>query len=233
MVNPPVLGIVHTSFALVDLLNGLAKTQLPGIRVVNIVDDTLLSYAREHGVDDVLRRRMKNYFLSATDAGATVILNACSSVGETVDAARPIVPVPILKIDEAMASQAVRAGRRIAVLATVSSTLGPTGRLLRAQAQALGREIEIHEALCDGAFDLLLAGKTDEHDRRVTEAVKTAALKHDVLVFAQASMSRLVPVLAGQIQVPLFASPELAMARLREMFQENDAARTQSALASG
>src|SRR5512133_3231859 len=202
MKQSPVLGIVHTSFALVELLNGLVKTQLPGVKVVNVVDDTLLSYARERGVDDSLRRRMKNYFLSAADAGAQVILNACSSVGETVDAARPEVPVPILKIDEAMAAEAVRAGRRIAVLATVASTLGPTGRLLRAQAKALGREIEIDEALCDGAFDLLLAGKIEEHDRRVIEAVKKAAADHDVLVFAQASMSRLVPAVANQISVP-------------------------------
>ncbi|HVZ63764.1 MAG TPA: aspartate/glutamate racemase family protein [Lacunisphaera sp.] len=220
MTSTPVLGIVHTSFALVELLNNLVKAQLPGVQVVNVVDDTLLSYARERGVDDALRRRMRNYFNSAADAGAQVILNACSSVGETVDTARDQVPVPILKIDEAMAAKAVRAGRRIAVLATVASTLGPTGRLLRKQAEAAGRQIEIDEVLCEGAFDLLLAGKTDEHDRRVKEAVVKAAQGHEVLVFAQASMSRLVPSLAGQIQVPLLASPELAMARLREMFQE-------------
>lgn len=220
MQQPPVLGIVHTSFALVDLLNNLVKTQLPGVKVVNVVDDTLLTYARERGVDDPLRRRMKNYFISAADAGAHVILNACSSVGETVDTARDQVPVPILKIDEAMAAKAVCAGRRIAVLATVASTLGPTGRLLRKQAETLQRQIEIDEVLCDGAFDLLLAGKTDEHDRRISEAVMKAAKNHDVLVFAQASMSRLVPALAGKISVPLFASPDLAMARLKEMFQE-------------
>jgi aspartate/glutamate racemase len=220
MKQPPVLGIVHTSFALVDLLNNLVKAQLPGVKVVNVVDDTLLSYARERGVDDALRRRMKNYFNSAADAGAEVILNACSSVGETVDTARADVPVPILKIDEAMAAKAVCAGRRIAVLATVASTLGPTGRLLRKQAEILKREIKIDEVLCDGAFDLLLAGKTAEHDRRVSDAVMKAAENHDVLVFAQASMSRLVPSLASQIRVPLFASPELAMGRLKEMFQE-------------
>lgn len=220
MQQPPVLGIVHTSFALVELLNNLVKAQLPGVKVVNVVDDTLLTYARERGVDDALRRRMRNYFNSAADAGAQVILNACSSVGETVDTARDQVPVPILKIDEAMAAKAVTAGRRIAVLATVASTLGPTGRLLRKQAEALKRQIEIDEVLCDGAFDLLLAGKTDEHDRRITEAVMKAAQNHDVLVFAQASMSRLVPSLTGKISVPLFASPELAMGRLKEMFQE-------------
>jgi Asp/Glu/hydantoin racemase len=220
MKPPPVLGIVHTSFALVDLLNQLAKERLPGVKVVNVVDDTLLSYARDRGVDDALRRRMKNYFNSAADAGAQVILNACSSVGETVDAARAQVPVPIVKIDEPMAAQAVGTGRRIAVLATVASTLGPSGRLLQEQAQRLGRTVEIEPVLCDGAFDLLLAGRVDEHDRLVAEAVARAASRSDVLVFAQASMSRLVPALSGRIAVPLLASPELAMSRLHRLLLE-------------
>jgi Asp/Glu/hydantoin racemase len=217
MSSSPVLGIVHTSFALVDLLNGLAKQRLPDVRIVNIVDDTLLSYARERGVDDSLRRRMKNFFVAAKDAGATVVLNACSSVGETVDAARTALDIPILKIDEPMAEQAVRRGRRIAVLATVESTMGPTCRLLQKQALEAGRDVQLTELVCKGCFELLLAGQTAEHDRRVAQAVRDAARNHDVLVFAQASMSRLVPQLKDELSVPLLASPELAMTRLRDM----------------
>src|SRR5436309_8451930 len=98
----PRLGIVHTSFALVEPLGALAREMLPGTAVVNIVDDTLLSYAREHGVDEQLARRMRRYFEAAEDAGVEMILNACSSVGETVDAARAQIGVPIVKIDEPM-----------------------------------------------------------------------------------------------------------------------------------
>jgi Asp/Glu/hydantoin racemase len=185
--------------------------------VVNVVDDTLLAYAREHGVDERLRRRMRHYFLSAADAGADLILNACSSVGETVDPARAAVPVPIVKIDEAMAERAVRAGRRLAVVATVASTLGPTCRLLRAKAAAAGRDPQLTEHLCEGAFDLLLAGRTAEHDAVVTQAVVALARDHDGVVFAQASMARLEPALAAQVAGPLFTSPGLAMERLREV----------------
>lgn len=211
------IGIVHTSFALVTLLNDLVKQRLPGWKIVNVVDDTLLTYARENGVDDRLQRRMRSYFLSAADAGADIILNACSSVGDTVDAARSSVPVPIVKIDEAMAEHAVRASGRLAVIATVASTLGPTCRLLRAKAAAAGREVQIREHLCDGAFDLLLASRTAEHDAVVTQAVIALAPEHDGIVFAQASMSRLEPALAAQVAVPLFSSPNLAMERLREV----------------
>ncbi len=214
---PVTLGIVHTSFALVELLNNLVKKDFPNWKIVNVVDDTLLSYAREQGVDDRLRQRMRNYFQSAADAGADLILNACSSVGETVDVARPTIGVPILKIDEAMAEQAVRAGRRIAVAATVATTLGPTCRLLQAKADEAGREVTLTPHLCEGGFDLLLAGKTAEHDALVGEAVQALARDHDAIVFAQASMSRLVPTLAAQISVPLLASPQLAMERLAQL----------------
>lgn len=213
----PRLGIVHTSFALVEPLGALAREMLPGATVVNIVDDTLLSYAREHGVDDSLTRRMGLFFQGAVEAGADVILNACSTVGETVDAHRERITVPILKIDEAMAEQAVAAGRKIAVLATVASTLGPTCRLLEAKAQSAGTNVELSPRLCDGAFDLLLAGNTEAHDRMVADAVHTAALENDVIVFAQASMARLVAPLEKEIRVPLLSSPALALARVAEM----------------
>lgn len=96
----PRLGIVHTSFALVEPLGALARTMLPETELVNIVDDTLLTYVREHGVDEKLTRRMCLCFKGAVEAGADLILSACSSVGETVDVARTKIEVPILKIDE-------------------------------------------------------------------------------------------------------------------------------------
>lgn len=214
----PMLGIVHTSFALVDPLNTLARQMLPdSVEIVNVVDDTLLSYARKHGVDEKLTRRMCTYFQSAAWAGADVILNACSSVGETVDVARKLIDTPILKIDEPMAEAAVAAGKRIAVHATVASTLGPTVRLLQAKAKEAGKEIEISERLCDGAFDLLVCGQTDQHDEAVSKDVLESAKDHDVVLFAQASMARLVPKLKDQISVPLLSSPALAMERLKEM----------------
>jgi len=213
----PTLGIVHTSFALVEPLGVLARELLPRTDVVNIVDDTLLPYAREHGIDEKLTRRMGLYFQAAVEAGADVILSACSSVGETVDAARPRCPVPILKIDEPMAEAAVAAGRKIAVLATVSSTLGPTCRLLEARARATSARIELTPHLCDGAFDLLLAGKTEEHDRIVCGAVREAARDHDVILFAQASMARLVSCLEGELTKPLLTSPRLALQRVGRM----------------
>jgi aspartate/glutamate racemase len=184
------------------------------------VDDTLLAYAREHGVDERLQQRMTRYFEAAQDAGADAVLNACSSVGETVDVARSALEVPILKIDEPMAEAvAARAtdGTRIAVLATVQSTLGPTCRLLQSKLEARGVQATLTPQLCDGAFDLLVAGKRDEHDLAVSDSVRQAAAAHDLIVFAQASMARLAAQLENENAVPLFSSPHLAFEKLAAM----------------
>jgi Asp/Glu/hydantoin racemase len=208
------LAIVHTSTALVETLTALAKETLPGVGIINIVDDSLLPYAREQGVDERLRRRMLNYYNGAIDAGADAILNACSSVGEAVDAARPFIPIPLLKIDEAMAEEAVRRGQRIAVLATVESTLKPTCRLLENIARDKGREVQLTPRLCEGALDLLLAGKTEEHDRALTTTALDSVPGQEVLVLAQASMARLAPSLQEKIPIPVLSSPGLALRRI-------------------
>ncbi len=216
---PKTLGIVHTSFVLVELLNKLAKERLPGTPVINIVDDSLVGYAIDRGIDDPLRRRMKSYLNSAVEAGADVILSACSSVGETIETARGDVPVPILRIDEAMAEKAVSLGRRIGIFATAASTFGPTARLLHAKAKAVGVAIETSDHYCADGFKLLLAGQIAEHDQLLIETVLAAANQFDVVVFAQASMSRLAPVIAPQIDRPLLTSPALAMERLATLLR--------------
>lgn len=210
------LGILHTSFALVAPLGELTRTMLPGVEVLNLVDDQLLAYARARGVDPFLTRRVCHYMLLAQEYGVDAILNACSSVGEAADVARSLVDVPIVKIDEPMAEQAVQRGERIGVLATVASTLGPTQRLIERTAARTGRTVQVEPALCDGAFDLLMAGQTERHDAMVMEHIAALRDRCDVVVLAQASMARLEPAVpAGG--TPVLTSPRLAMERLREL----------------
>ncbi len=220
MNTPKSLGIVHTSFVLVELLNGLAQQHLPGTRIVNIVDDSIVDDVAEHAVNESMRKRMKNLLQAAVDAGSSIILSACSSVGEAVDDARKDIPVPLVRIDEAMAEKAVTLGRRIGIFATAASTLEPTTRLLKTKAAAAGVAIEAIPQLCPTGFKLLRAGRVTDHDRLVTESVMATARQCDVVLFAQASMFPLACRIAPQLDRPLLTSPELAMMRLRERLSE-------------
>jgi Asp/Glu/hydantoin racemase len=200
--------VLHTSFALVDLTNGLIKEFLPDVRVVNIVDDSLLADARTAGhVTPSIVRRMVAYATTAQAAGADAIFNVCSSVGEVADILRQAVDIPVVKIDDAMTSEAVTRGKKIAVVATVPTTLGPTARLVERKARAAGKEVTINRHLAEGAFDVLVAGQPQKHDEMVSDEIMRAAQSADVVVLAQASMARLVPALAGKVAVPVLSSP--------------------------
>src|SRR5687768_9677105 len=122
--------ILHTSFVFFQrepLLFELLDELLPDVERANIVEDKLLHDVMTNGqiTSDVMRR-MCHYVMAAEAIGADVIFNSCSSLGPTMDVARQITSIPIVKIDEGMARLAAQEGERIGVLATVPTTLQPT-----------------------------------------------------------------------------------------------------------
>jgi Asp/Glu/hydantoin racemase len=158
------------------------------------------------------------YLESAADAGADLVLVTCSSIGPAVDAARDFVPVPVLRVDEAMADEAVRLGSRVGVIATLTTTLEPTAALVDRRARAAGRDVEVASHVCDGAFEALQAGDRERHDELVREGVLRLAAEADVIVLAQASMARVVDALPEQERtVPILSSPRLGVTRAAEL----------------
>lgn len=84
--NQQTLVIIHTGPVTVQPLNALAPDLLPGVRVVNLVDDSLLKDTMAAGmVTPAVTRRLTQYMMIAQDMGADLILNACSSVREAAD----------------------------------------------------------------------------------------------------------------------------------------------------
>jgi hypothetical protein len=65
--------------------------------------------------------------------------------------------VPVLRVDQPMADKAVQLGKRIGVVATLSTTLNPTSDLVRRRAAVAGKEIELKSVLCEGAFEALMS----------------------------------------------------------------------------
>ncbi len=211
------VAILHTNFGIVELMNRLAAEHLPGVEIVNIVDDSLLIDARRTGMDAAMIDRLRGYYRCAAASGAEVILNSCSSVGAAVDQVRDELPVPLVKIDRPLAEHAVRSGPRIAVIATVESTLAPTTALLQATAGEFGLAVEIDAFLCAGGLEMYLAGDIAGHNACIVEAAEKAASGHDVIVLAQASMSGAANDVAAVVDVPVLSSPELALAEVRRL----------------
>jgi Asp/Glu/hydantoin racemase len=207
------LGLVHTSATLVPVFAELCNKYLPGIKVFNIVDDSLIKNTIACGeLTASTSKRVVNYAASAQEAGADYILFTCSSIGAAVETAATVTDVPVLRVDQPMADKAVQIGKRIGVIATLSTTLEPTSDLVKRRAIVAGKEIELVAVLCEGAFDALMSGDAATHDKKVGEALKKLSTKVDVIVLAQASMARVVDTLTdAEKKVPILASPPIAM----------------------
>lgn len=209
------LAIIHTTPATIEPLKVLAAEMIPGCTVVNFVDDSILSQLAENGGNvDAVRGRLVQYARHAEEVGANAILEACSSVGETVAHMQQSVDVPVVRIDEAMAEEAVRQGQRIGVAATLQTTLQPTLRLIQQKAAVVGKAVELEPILVSEAYQRLMAGDPDGHNEILAAALLELANRVDVVVLAQASMARVLPRLPLDLRDKFLTSPRLGMARV-------------------
>ncbi|WP_080836586.1 aspartate/glutamate racemase family protein [Cohnella massiliensis] len=211
---------VYTGQGLADPLKAVFKEVLPDVRLVNIIDDSLIGDVVKAGsVPPGVARRLVQYFHHGEELGADVILNTCSSVGEAADDARKLIGIPIVKIDDAMAAKAASAYGRVAVLATLPSTLRPTMRLIERKAAEAGREVALVNGLAAGAFEALTGGNPEEHDRILLETALRVAQDADAIVLAQGSMARMEKALAEATGKPVLSSPRLGVEQVKETLE--------------
>src|SRR5581483_2310530 len=211
----PTVGFVHTVLSLPPTFAELARELVPDAETFHIVDETLLGNTRKLGrLTTATQGRVLGYVESAAD----LVVVTCSSIGPAVDASRTFLDTPVLRIDEPMADEAVRLGSRFGVVATLSTTLEPTAKLVERRAREARRDVHVVARLCDGAFDALAAGDRDRHDELVREGLRELIDRVEVIVLAQASMARVVETLPqAERTIPILASPRLGMQRVAEL----------------
>jgi hypothetical protein len=212
------VALIHTGFALIDVLTKLFKELVPEAELVHIADDSLLREVLAKGkVTKPVINRMLNYYKSAEYYKVDCIFNVCSSVGEVADLGREIISTPIVKIDEKMAEEAVARSLNIGVAATLQTTLEPTTRMIEKKALAAGKKIKITKTICPGAFEELIGGNPAKHDEIVLKGVSELAHKVDIIVFAQGSMARLTANLDKDLSGRVLTSPRSGVLEVKRV----------------
>ena len=213
---------VYTAMAigLMNDIKQLVAEEIPDCRLINIADDCLIQDVIKAGGPTVgVTRRLLAYYQAAEDAGADVILNTCSSIGEVADIGKKCAKVPLVKIDDAMALKGVQMGDRVGVIATLPTTLGPTVRLVQRKADEIGKKVAVVEGLAKGAFEALMSGKVEEHDALILQTAKDIASQVDVIVLAQGSMAKMQEKLAEATGKPVLSSPRLGVQEVRDILK--------------
>lgn len=208
---------VHTALAMVEPITALFKEHLPDVKLNHIVDDSLIQEVIEFNkVTPAVAKRLVSCYHIAVDAGADIIFNTCSSIGEIAILARKMVSVPIIKIDDVMAAKAVESATRIGVLATLPTTLAPTANLLRIMAEERNKKIEIIEGLAKGAFQAVMGGDRETHDNLILKASEKISGNIDLIVLAQGSMARMEAKLKEITRKTILSSPLLGVLSVKE-----------------
>lgn len=216
------LAIIHTTPVTIDIMKELAAQYLPDIQINNYLDDSILPQLKESDGDiNTVKDRIIQFIQNAEKIHVNAVLFACSSIGEIVGQAQEMVDIPVIRIDDAMADTAVKAGSKIGVAATLSTTLNPTFNLLVHKADQLQKEIKLISLLCEDAYLELMNGNKAKHDQILAENLKQLGEQTDVVVLAQASMASAVTALPSEIQSKFLTSPELGMKKMGAILNEH------------
>jgi len=209
--------VIHTFLYSVEDLKALFNEMVPEVGMINIIDDSLLKEVLAHGQPTAgVIRRICLYAQQAEAMGADLILNQCSSVGEVVDIARKMISIPYLKIDEPMSEIAVNSGKKIGVVATAHSTIGPSSRLVENTAKRLNKAVTVNRCFAEGAYEALLnENNKPKHDEILMRTIEEACDSNDVVILAQGSMMSLLEK-TRDMKVPVICSFRSGVQQIRK-----------------
>lgn len=213
------VGLVHAVLPALAPMRDVLTRRLPGVRVLNVLDEGLLSEAERRGglVPETIERMATVIGLLA-GAQVDAVLLTCTAYSPAVPEMQRRFPgLPILAVDQTMVERAIALGHRIGVLATVEAGLAQQKSLLNEAANLAGATIEIVSSLHPEAMDALRRGDREEHDRILLAALPPLLENVDVALLAQVSMSPLAAKLPSNLRKPVLSSPELAAERLSEI----------------
>jgi aspartate/glutamate racemase len=206
------VALIHALAHSVPAINAELARLWPECTRMNLLDDSLSTdLARSAaGLDERMTERFMALARCALSTGADAILFTCSAFGPCIDEVKRRWPdVPVLKPSEAMIEDAVRAGRRIGLVASFEPTLVT-------MPSEFPSDVDVLPMYADGALDALDNGDAEAHDRIVADAALRAERQGaDVVALAQFSMTRAAPAVAQALRVPLLTTPGSAVRALR------------------
>lgn len=208
---PHDIAFLHTAAGHVRTFENLMLQLAPDLSAHHLVDESLLEDARAgEGINSSLAERIRESMYKASSTGARVTVCTCSTIGGVAERTGSGHNFVSMRIDRAMADEAVRVGPRILISATLGSTIPQTRDLIADSARRAGVPVNISEFLVEGAWTHFENGRKEAYLQRVASALQFKANDMDVIVLAQASMAGAKEYISD-LGAPILSSPRLGV----------------------
>ena len=198
----PRIVCLHTAESNVAVFDAaLDELNLASVDLRHIVRADLLAAAERAGkLTPAIVAQTAIALLQSCDE-ADVVLLTCSTLGPAAEAAMETASIPVMRVDAALAHEAVKDGGRIAVLCAVETTVEPTKHLFEEAARETGAEIAVH--LVPHAWEAFKVGDRDRYLATIAQAADEAMRSGATRVaLAQESMAGAAALVAAD-QKPL------------------------------
>lgn len=188
----------------------------PEAELINLLDEALFIDFKGQ-ITPQLRRRMSQLICYCEEYGADAIGLACSVYAPVVETAKDLVDVPVVSSYSPVMEEAVRAGKRIGIIAAVGATLRDSDYYLNLTAEEQGRSIETELCLAEELLPLHRTQGEDAFNRRLEELVLDLSGKVDAVLLGQFSMASALNRLQEVCPVPVLSGPHSTANKLKAL----------------
>jgi Asp/Glu/hydantoin racemase len=218
----PRISLIHATSLAIAPIGESFRHLWSNATVRNLLDDSLTAdLEAANGDISAMIPRFNALTSYAISTGAHGILFTCSAFGPAIDAVRAKLSIPVLKPNEAMISEALALGSRIALLATFEPALAPITDEFYELARTIGRNVELRPLFVKDAWAALQRGDAARHDQLVAAACGST-LNCDVICFAQFSMTSAAATARVTAGRPVLTTPDSAVMRLKTLMNHAD-----------
>lgn len=186
--------------------------------IFNTLDDFLAIDANRNGFDKNNLNRLYLLLKTMELSEVDLLLTTCSTLTPGVDKIRPFIQTPLVAIDDALVEKGIHMGKKILVLATAESAIGPVTQKMRSEAAQENLPTEIIPTVYFDAFKAMQQGDMQKHDQIVMS--KVGEIKDvDGIVLAQASTAHLESDIEQATGIKTISSPKLCFDKVRSIMQ--------------
>ena len=216
----PRIALIHATPVAIEPIVSAFRRLWPEARTTSLLEDSLAPDLAEAGrITPAMVERFVALARYAHGCGADAVLFTCSAFGPAIEAAQRVLPIPVLKPNEAMFDEALAAGDRIGLLATFAPSVPALKTELEQMARERRLKIRISTLTVPSALKALHAGQPEVHDRIIAEAAEEIG-DCDALILGQFSMASAAVAIADRPGRRVLTSPTSAVMQLRRVLTE-------------